>query len=102
MTVSSGSSDANKTDNPKNKNMAWWQPAMLMFLRLSVWIVAPVLLATLLGKYLDNRFDSEPLALLVCVGTAFVFSMVMIVMEAVREYKKIENRNSKKQAPNNK
>ncbi|MEA3449503.1 MAG: AtpZ/AtpI family protein [Patescibacteria group bacterium] len=70
--------------------VAWWQPAVLMFARLSVWIVVPVLLAAILGKYLDRKFASEPWGLLFCVGTAFLFSMGMIVYEAGKEYKKIE------------
>ncbi len=78
--------------NNQNK-LAWWQPAMLMFLRLSIWIVVPVLLAIFLGKWLNNKFDIEPWGLLLSVGFAFIISMIMIVKESVKEYKKIEKKN---------
>ena len=68
----------------------WWQPAVMMFIRLSAWIVAPVLLATLIGKWLDNKLDSAPWGLIGIVGISFVISMTGLIIETTKEYKKIE------------
>ncbi len=76
----------------------------MVFFRLSVWIVVPVLLGTLIGKWLDNKLDSAPWGLMGIVGIAFVISMVGLVIETTKEYKKIvgDEKNSKSQIINNK
>lgn len=70
-----------KKDKEKDP-AAWWQPSVILFYRLSGWVVGPVVLALLLGKWIDKRYDSEPWGLLICVGVAFVGSCVGIVKEA--------------------
>jgi hypothetical protein len=69
---------------------AWWQPAVIMFVKLSGWIAAPIIIALYLGKWLDKRFDSAPRLLLISIGAAFFISMIGLVKETVREYKKID------------
>ncbi|MFH1583038.1 MAG: AtpZ/AtpI family protein [Candidatus Falkowbacteria bacterium] len=70
---------------------AWWHPAVMMFAKLSGWIAAPVIIALYLGKWLDKRYDSAPWLLLGCIGVAFFVSMIGLVKETVREYKKIDH-----------
>jgi len=79
---------------------AWWQPAIMMFARMSVWIAVPVLLAVFLGKWLDKKYDTEPILLLVTVGLAFLFSMFGLYKNAVEEYKKIEQDGKKSKNKN--
>ena len=69
---------------------AWWQPAMILFLRMSVWIVVPVVGAIMTGKWFDNRYSSEPWGLLGILGLSFLFSMFVIVKIVLQEYKSIE------------
>ncbi|MFH1661988.1 MAG: AtpZ/AtpI family protein, partial [Candidatus Falkowbacteria bacterium] len=80
----------------------WWRPAILMFARVSAWIVAPVLLGAFLGKWLDNKYNTEPWLFLWCVGFAFVVSMIGLIKNTKEEYKKIEddikNKNKNKDA----
>ena len=78
-----------KEDTQSEK--AWWQPAMALFLRMSVWIAVPVVIAVLSGKWFDNKYDTEPWGLLSLVGLSFIFSMLKIIKMVLREYKKIEN-----------
>lgn len=68
---------------------------MIMFARLSVWIVAPVLAATLFGNWLDKRLDSAPWALISIVGISFIISITGLIIETTKEYKKIEKDNRK-------
>lgn len=74
----------------KNNQAAWWQPAVIMFLRLSGWIAAPIIIALYLGKWLDKKYDSAPRLLMICIALAFFISMAGLAKEAVREYKKID------------
>jgi hypothetical protein len=68
---------------------AWWQPAVMMVSRLSVWIAAPIIIALYLGKWLDQRYDSEPKLLLLCIGIAFITSMIGLIKNTISEAKKI-------------
>jgi len=82
--------------NLENKNSdkpnqaAWWQPAIIMFLKLSVWIAAPVIIALYLGEWLDKKYHSEPWLFLACIGVAFTVSIFGLVSSTVRELKKLD------------
>lgn len=79
----------NKTENP------WWQPAILMFSRLSGWIIGPVILGIIIGKWLDKKYGTDPWLFLLSIGIFFIISMVGVVRDAMREMKKIEKENNK-------
>jgi F0F1-type ATP synthase assembly protein I len=78
------------SQNTKKDTKAWWQPALIIFAQMSGWIVVPVLIGTLAGNYLDNKYNTDPWALISIVGVSFIISMVGIVRTALSEYKKIE------------
>ncbi|PLX21022.1 hypothetical protein C0584_04530 [Candidatus Parcubacteria bacterium] len=84
-----------KIENTQTRK-AWWQPAMALFLRMSAWIGVPVIIAAFLGKWFDNRYNSEPWGILGFIGLSFIISMVGIVRQAGREYKKIESEENNK------
>ena len=69
---------------------AWWQPAIVMFMKLAGWIAIPVIAALYLGKWLDRKYNSEPWLFLFCVGLAFTISMIGLVKNAISELRKIE------------
>jgi F0F1-type ATP synthase assembly protein I len=80
----------------KNKsNISWWQPGLRLFLKLSGWIGGPAILGVILGKYLDQKFHTQPWLLLAIVGAAFIFSIVMIVRIGMREMDNVARKNSK-------
>lgn len=56
----------------------------------SAWIAGPVLVGLFLGKWLDRKFATSPLMLIICLGTCFLISMFGIVNNALKEFKKIE------------
>lgn len=78
--------DEKKTD----KN--YWVEPLKMFSRLSAWIVFPVLLGALVGKWLDRKYDSSPRWFLIVIGLSFVISMFGLIKNTLEEYKKIEKR----------
>ncbi len=85
-------SETSKQDNT-------WQTALTIFARLSAWIGVPVVLAVFLGKWLDQKYQTEPWLFLTTVGLSFVLSMFALVKETIKEFKKID---SQQQATNNK
>jgi F0F1-type ATP synthase assembly protein I len=80
-----------KADSHNDSEKSWWQPAFILFARLSAWIVVPVVMAVVIGKWLDRKYESEPWMLLITVGLAFIISMIGIVKNTVKEYAKIVN-----------
>lgn len=81
------SNDQKKTET----NQAWWMPPVAMFARLSAWIAFPVLLGIYVGKKLDQKYNSDPWLFLASVGAAFIVSMVGLVINTNKEFKKIMN-----------
>ena len=80
----------------QSKQVVWWQPAITMFLKLSVWIAAPVIIALYLGKWLDKRYATEPWLFLASVGLAFLISLFGLIRNAAKEFKKLEKTNKDK------
>jgi len=75
----------------KNKSeLPWWRPAILMFYRLSGWIIGPIILALVVGRWLDEKYGTEPWLFLLSIGIAFAISIFGIVMDAIKELKRIE------------
>ncbi|MDO9399105.1 MAG: AtpZ/AtpI family protein [bacterium] len=72
------------------KQQVWWLPAILLTTKLSAWIIGPVIIGLFVGKWLDNKYHSEPWLFLLSMGVAFIFSMFGLVKNALNEYKKIE------------
>jgi F0F1-type ATP synthase assembly protein I len=83
-------------DSPKDIKKGGWQESLTVFLRLSSWIAFPVLAGVFIGRWLDRKYDSEPWLFLLSVGAAFVVSMFGLVINAIKEFKKIEAEAKKK------
>ena len=78
----------NLDDKTQKSDVPFWQPALLMFSRLSGWIIGPIILAVWLGKWLDKRYHTEPWLFLLCVGLAFIISTIGLVKDAYKEMDK--------------
>ncbi|MEK7172790.1 MAG: AtpZ/AtpI family protein [Patescibacteria group bacterium] len=72
------------------KKQVWWQPAILLFTKLSVWIVGPMIIGLLVGNWLDNKYQSNSKLFLLSMAIAFIFSTVGLIKNVKNEYKKIE------------
>ncbi|MFA6551776.1 MAG: AtpZ/AtpI family protein [Patescibacteria group bacterium] len=94
--------DTNKDINKKNtiKEVPFWQPAMIMFLKLSVWIAAPIIIALYLGEWLDQKFATKPWLFLSCISLAFVVSLTGLIKNTFQELEKLDN-NSKNKSDGN-
>jgi hypothetical protein len=78
----------------------WWQPSLVFFARLSGWIGGPIIIAALIGKWLDHKYQTEPWLFLGSVGVAFFISTFAIVKEAMKEMKRIEDEAQKSKIKN--
>ncbi|MFA6251587.1 MAG: AtpZ/AtpI family protein [Candidatus Paceibacterota bacterium] len=88
-------------NNSDNKQL-WWQPAVLMFTNISGWIVGPIILALIVGKYLDKRYNSEPWFFLGLTGLAFLVSIFGILKIMIKYIKQIEKEAKEKKDSLNK
>jgi len=68
----------------KSKNVQPWAKAMTIFALMSSWIVGPVILALLAGRWLDGRFGEGNFFTLTAVGFAFIITCVGIGREALK------------------
>lgn len=83
--------------NDKNHNqIPWWQPGLLLFIRLSGWIGGPILIAIFVGKYLDKKYNTQPWLFLLSVGLAFAISTFGIIRDSLQELKRIEKEEKEK------
>lgn len=86
--------------NMENRNdqseAPWWQPGLVLFMKLSGWIAGPVIIGIFVGKWLDRKYNSGPWLFLLSVGIAFFLSMFGIIRDAMREMKRIEREENKK------
>ena len=75
----------------------WWQAGMVVFTEVTGWIAVPILIALFLGRYLDEKNNSEPWFYLGLTGVAFVVSSIGIVIVASKYIRQIERENKNKQ-----
>ena len=74
----------------KKDKTPFWQPAMVIFAEVSAWIAGPIVIALFLGRWLDNRYQTEPWLFLGTMGLAFAVSSFGIVKITLNYIKKIE------------
>lgn len=63
--------------------------AFFLFTKLSSWIVIPVLIAIFIGKWLDEKYNTEPWLFLISVGIAFTISMIGLIRSSINEMNKV-------------
>lgn len=67
-----------------------WSLVLRVMANLSIWIAAPVIIGSILGEWLDEKFNTKPWLLLATIGVAFIVSMYGLVLNAQKEFKKID------------
>lgn len=77
-------------ENNQQTKEAWWKPAIAIFTNLTASIVAPILVALFLGKYLDDKFDSGNKFFFILIAIAFlvtIFSIATILKKYLKKMK---------------
>ncbi len=76
------------------KNDIWWKTGVQIFSDISTWIIVPVILALIIGKYLDNKYNTKPWIFFILIILSFLLSAYGIV-KTVKKYKiKLERQDS--------
>jgi F0F1-type ATP synthase assembly protein I len=73
--------------NKDNKEL-WYKPAMMIFANISGWIAGPIILALIVGKWLDKKYNSEPWFFIGLTGVAFfisIFGILKILMKYIKD-----------------
>lgn len=73
-----------------------WPLALKVTARVTGWIAFPVIIGMFLGKWLDQKYGTEPWLFLATIGVSFVVSMAGLVKEALKEFKNIDKEYSAK------
>ena len=82
--------------NDTDIKQAWWKPGAVLFVQMSGWIAVPVIIALYVGKYFDDKYDTEPWIFIITIALAFIVSMIGISKIAVRYVRKIEEESKNK------
>ena len=67
-----------------------WSLALRTMAQISGWIAFPIIIGLFLGKWLDQRFGTEPWLFLTTIGVCFIISIYGLIINALKEFKKIE------------
>lgn len=67
-----------------------WAVALKVMARLTCWIAFPVIIGSFLGEWLDKRYGTEPWLFLATIGVSFLVSMYGLIINAMKEFKKVE------------
>ena len=81
---------------PRQKGGVKWGPAVEIFSEVSTWIAGPIIVALILGKYLDGRYGTKPWIFLGLTAVAFLASSFGIVKVVGKYMKKMEQENNNK------
>ncbi len=76
----------------------WWQPALVVFGEVVGWVAAPIIAALFLGRYLDEKYGTEPWYYLGLTGVAFIISSIGIGITATKYIKQIEKDTKKNES----
>lgn len=75
-----------------NNDKTWLRDAFLMLSRLSIWVAMPVIFASFLGKYLDEKFGTRPWIVTAFIIIAFNVSIVVLIWETNKVFKDVEKK----------
>lgn len=67
-----------------------WQKGLELFFQLSGWLVGPLIAALFLGRWLDEKYGTDPWLFLAATGFAFIITIFGIYKQAIKFIKNIE------------
>ena len=74
----------------KKQKRAWWIEPLMVFVRLSSWIIFPLIVALLFGKLTDRVFSIEPYGTLGLTTLSFLFSLVILFRETKKSLRDLK------------
>jgi len=74
--------------NNKNIEKPWWRDGVILFTKVSAYIAVPIIVASLIGNFLDKKYNTGSLVFFILIAIAFV-STIFLIWKEVKIYKKI-------------
>ena len=88
-------------ENNKNNEIPWWRDGLIIFAKVSAYIAFPVIIASYIGKFLDNKYDTGNTWFLVMIGFGFI-STIYLIWREMKIYKnKIKEEDTNKNIKEN-
>jgi len=79
----------------------WWGPGLTVFAEVTGWIAVPVVGALYLGRFLDEKYNTDPWFFLGLTALSFIITSYGIVKLATRFIREAELEVKKKKASEN-
>ena len=77
------------------QNVPWWEPALKLFGEVTGLIAAPIVIALYIGRWLDERFGTDPIFFIGITALAMILSTIAIVRISTRYMKEMEKNDKK-------
>jgi len=85
----------NNQEKPDNNKAPWWRDGLIIFTKVSAYIAFPIIMASYIGNYLDDKYSTGNLYFLVLIVIAFATTIYLIWTEMKIYKKKMEQENKK-------
>lgn len=79
-------------DNDIKKEGPWWREGVMVFTKVSAYIAMPVILASFIGKYFDNKYNTGNLIFFIAISFAFISTIYLIWKEMKIYRRKIDKK----------
>jgi F0F1-type ATP synthase assembly protein I len=76
--------------NKSPQQSPWWGPGLAVFAEVTGWIAVPVVGALYLGRFLDQKYNTDPLFFLGLTALSFIITSFGIVKLATRFIREAE------------
>ena len=76
----------NEVKNNFNNGNSWWKPVMIFYVKTMSWIIIPLILGIILGKYVGKSTGNQVLFFAI-----IIFSFLITCFGIYREIKKYKN-----------
>lgn len=70
-----------------NIKAPWWRDGLIVFIKVSGYITFPLIIASFLGKFLDNKYNTGSLIFFILITVSF-FSTIFLIWKELKIYKK--------------
>lgn len=75
------------TNENSNIEVPWWREGVIIFTKVSAYIAFPIIIASYVGNYLDNKYNKNNLFFFSLITIAFI-STIYLIWNEMRIYKK--------------
>jgi len=69
----------------------WWKEGVTIFVKVSSYIVFPIIIASFAGKYFDNKYNTGSSIFYILIAIAFL-STIYLIWREMKIYKKKLNK----------